>query len=175
MSQYDLSLLARRRGPDPSRQPPRPHPLLELIEVRRLFEPATAALAAARVTDTDLADFAARLEVMAGARDDPVAFAAHDVAFHQAVTSVTRNETLMNLLDAVSTHTLLAEFPRSILDHDAAEIVLTEHTAIHAALEARDPTLAHAAALLHVNTTEQWLRRRLANAPFRGLGPCKAR
>lgn len=111
MSQYDLSLLARRRGPDPSRQPPRPHPLLELIEVRRLFEPATAALAAARVTDTDLADFAARLEVMAGARDDPVAFAAHDVAFHQAVTSVTRNETLMNLLDAVSTHTLLAEFP----------------------------------------------------------------
>ncbi|WP_051450495.1 FadR/GntR family transcriptional regulator [Actinospica robiniae] len=166
MSQHDLSLLARRRGPDPSkRQPPRPDPLLELVEVRRLFEPATAALAAARVTDADLAEFAARLEVMAAVRNDPAAFAAHDVAFHQAVTSVTRNEMLMTLLNAVSAHALLADLPHRVLDHDLADIVLAEHTAIHAALEARDPTLAHAAALLHVNTTEQWLRRHLGNVP----------
>ena len=131
----------------------------------------TAALAAARVTDADLADFTARLEVMAAARNDPAAFAAHDVAFHQ-VSDVRDQETKrsMNLLDAVSTHTLLAELPRSILDHDAADIVLAEHTAIHAALEARDPTLAHAAALLHVNTTEQWLRRHLENALSVTLG-----
>lgn len=175
MSQHDLSLLARRRGPDLSGRAPRPDPLLELVEVRRLFEPATAALAAARVTDVDLAEFAARIEVMAAARDNPAAFAAHDVAFHRAVTSATRNDALMSLLDEVSAHTVLAELPHGIFDHDVADIVLAEHAAIHAALEARDPTLAHAAALLHVNTTEQWLRRHLRNAPARGLRACANR
>ncbi len=47
------------------------------------------------------------------------------------------------------------------MDDKAAGRTLTEHEAIFNALSTRDAVLSQAAALLHVNTTEQWLREHL--------------
>jgi GntR family transcriptional repressor for pyruvate dehydrogenase complex len=44
----------------------------------------------------------------------------------------------------------------------ATERTIAEHTGILAALHARDPQLAEAAALLHVSTTETWFRNVLS-------------
>jgi DNA-binding FadR family transcriptional regulator len=49
-----------------------------------------------------------------------------------------------------------------LVDDDAAARPLAEHEAVYAAPAARDAPSAHAAALLHVSTTEHWLRKHLA-------------
>jgi DNA-binding FadR family transcriptional regulator len=48
--------------------------------------------------------------------------------------------------------------PLSSGSRSATERTISEHTAILAALRARDPQLAEAAALVHVSTTEAWFR-----------------
>lgn len=44
---------------------------------------------------------------------------------------------------------------------------MTEHASILAALEAHDPRLAEAAALVHVSTTEAWFRQILGDDAIR--------
>ena len=139
----------------------RPGTFLELIEVRRLFEPAATALAATRVSDEQLAEIGTHLEAMRAARDDVEALNAHDAAFHHAVVAATGNETLTTLLDGISTHTLRARVWRGLVDQDAGGRTVAEHTAIYAALAEGNSALAHAAALMHVNTTEHWLREHI--------------
>jgi GntR family transcriptional regulator, transcriptional repressor for pyruvate dehydrogenase complex len=48
------------------------------------------------------------------------------------------------------------------VDANAEPRTVAEHAAIYAAIEAGDPGLAAAAALLHVSTTEIWVRRTVA-------------
>ncbi len=132
--------------------------MLELTEVRRLFEPAATALAASRVSAADLARMRGHLSGMREARDDVERLNRHDAAFHRAVVASTGNETLTSLLDGISSRTLRARVWRGGIDADAAARALAEHEAIYDALAAGDPALAQAAALMHVNTAEQWLR-----------------
>ncbi|MFF2144605.1 FadR/GntR family transcriptional regulator [Kitasatospora sp. NPDC058190] len=136
--------------------------VLELTEVRRLFEPVATALAATRITDEDLAEVERHLSAMRDARDDVELLLQHDAAFHRAVIRATRNETLATLLEHISGRTLSARAWRGLADADAAGRTIAEHEAIHQALVARDPNLAQATALMHVNTTERWLRDHLA-------------
>ncbi len=51
---------------------------------------------------------------------------------------------------------------RGLVDARAAGCTLAEHEAIFAAPAGRDAALTQAAALLHVSSTEQWLRDHLA-------------
>lgn len=136
--------------------------VLELMEVRRLLEPAATGVAAVRATDEDLAEVERHLAAMRTARDDVETFNRHDAAFHQAVVRATRNETLAALLEHISGRTLRARIRRGLADGDAADRTIAEHQAIHQALTARDAELARAAALLHVSATERWLREHLA-------------
>ncbi|MGW4895731.1 FadR/GntR family transcriptional regulator [Kitasatospora sp. NPDC004240] len=136
--------------------------LLELTEVRRLFEPAATGLAATRIGDADLAELARHLDAMRDARDDPERLNLHDAAFHGAVIAATGNETLTSLLEGISNRTLGARIWRGLVDGDAADQAIAEHEAIYRALAAREAPLAQAAALMHVTTTEDWLRAHLA-------------
>ncbi|MFI9330928.1 FadR/GntR family transcriptional regulator [Kitasatospora sp. NPDC052868] len=136
--------------------------VLELTEVRRLFEPVATALAATRGTDEDFAEMAHHLAAMKAARDDVELQIRHDAAFHRAVVRATRNETLAALLEHISGRTLRARVWRGLVDADAADRTAAEHQAILDALTARDPNLAQAAALMHVHTTEGWLRDQVA-------------
>lgn len=139
--------------------------LLEVMEVRRLFEPVATAVAASRISSTQLAAVKDHLDAMREAREDVELLNEHDAAFHRAVLDATGNRTLSTLLDGVSSQTLRARVWRGLMDDNAAGRTLAEHEAIYAALAAGDPALAHAAALLHVATTETWLHRHLHDSP----------
>ncbi|MDT0266374.1 FadR/GntR family transcriptional regulator [Streptomyces sp. DSM 44915] len=135
--------------------------LLELTETRRLFEPVATGLAARRMTPEALAVVAGELAAMRAARDDVAALVQHDAAFHRAVLAATGNETLLSLLDGISGRTLRGRVWRGLVDERSADRTLAEHEAIYQALAAGDAALAEATALVHVSSTEDWLRRHL--------------
>ncbi|MBF9133764.1 FadR family transcriptional regulator [Plantactinospora sp. S1510] len=135
--------------------------VLELTEVRRLFEPAATGLAATRISPQQLAEVKGHLEAMRAAADDVELLNQHDLAFHRAVVAATGNETLSTVLDGISSRTLRARVWRGLVDADAAGRTLREHEAIYLALAAGDAIWAQAAALMHITTTENWLRTRL--------------
>jgi GntR family transcriptional repressor for pyruvate dehydrogenase complex len=69
------------------------------------------------------------------------------------------------MLESLSSATIRARIWRGMVEADAAQRTMTEHQAIYDALAAGDPAVAHAAALIHVNTSEQWLRHLIAGDP----------
>ncbi|MEV0153790.1 FadR/GntR family transcriptional regulator [Micromonospora sp. NPDC050686] len=136
--------------------------MLELTEVRRLFEPAATGLAATRITPQQLAVVQGHLDAMRAAADDVELLNQHDAAFHRAVVAATGNETLSTVLEGISSRTVRARVWRGLVDADAAGQTLREHEAIYLALAAGDAIQAQAAALMHIMTTERWLRLHLA-------------
>ncbi|GLP65007.1 GntR family transcriptional regulator [Streptomyces sp. TUS-ST3] len=132
--------------------------LLELTEVRRLFEPVATALAATRISDAALAEVERHLDAMRAAREDVERLNEHDAAFHRTVIAATGNATLSALLEGISSRTVRARIWRGLVDDNAAARTVAEHEAIYRALADRDAALAQAAALMHVTTTEHWLR-----------------
>ncbi|MER6569045.1 FadR/GntR family transcriptional regulator [Streptomyces sp. NPDC001093] len=144
--------------------------LLDLMEVRRLLEPAATALAATRISDDQLVEVKRHLDAMREARDDVEQLNAHDAAFHRAVISATGNDSLLTLLEGISGRTLRARIWRGLVDDQAAGRTLAEHEAIFTALSTRDAFLSQATALLHVNNTEQWLREHLRSSESPATG-----
>jgi GntR family transcriptional repressor for pyruvate dehydrogenase complex len=139
--------------------------VLELTEVRRLLEPAATGLAATRISDTQLATVADLLDAMQEAVEDVERLTVLDAAFHRAVVTASGNETLTALLDGISSRTLRARIWRGTVDRGVTHETLSQHKAIYDALAGRDPAVATAAALLHVDTSERWLRAHLADFP----------
>lgn len=135
--------------------------LLEVIEVRRLFEPAATALAAARITPEQLVPVKEHLDAMRAAADNVELLNYHDAAFHREVIAATGNETLSAVLEGISGRTVRARVWRGLVDDRAAERTLAEHEAIYSALAVGDAFLAQSAAMMHVNTTGTWLRAHL--------------
>jgi GntR family transcriptional repressor for pyruvate dehydrogenase complex len=131
--------------------------VLQLLEARRVIEPQVTALAAGRATPEELEEVSAHLEQMRLAQDH-AELVRHDDAFHASVARASGNATLATILVGISSPTLRARAWRGIIDADAARRTVSEHESILAALRARDAELARAAALLHVSTTEAWVR-----------------
>jgi GntR family transcriptional repressor for pyruvate dehydrogenase complex len=116
---------------------------LELIAVRRILEPAATALAASRVDDATLAE--------------------HDAEFHRLVAGASGNATLASMLNVVSSRTIRTRVWRGVTEEGAGPRSVTQHEDILAALAARDPDRASAAALVHVAATEAWFRQALGD------------
>lgn len=136
---------------------------LELVQVRRILEPAATAMAASRINDGALDDLAACLHRMSEApsQDELVQF---DAQFHELVARAAGNETLASMLNGVSSRTSRARVWRGVVEAGAKERTIMEHAEILAALRARDPRLAEAAALIHVSTTEAWIRQMVSSS-----------
>lgn len=141
-----------------------PGTLLDLLEVRRLLEPAATALAATRITDAQLAEVQGHLDAMRESLDDVELLIQHDAAFHHAIATATGNATLTAVLDGIAGRTLRARVWRGMHDAESSRRALAEHEAILAALRRRDALLGQAAALLHTGNTEHWLREHLDTA-----------
>ena len=124
---------------------------LELVQVRRILEPAATALAAQRIDRSGLLELEVCLLRMteAASQDELVQY---DAEFHAHVASASGNETLASMLKGVSGRTVRTW---------ATERTVQQHADILRALRDGDPVLAHAAALVHVATTEDWVRRLL--------------
>ena len=131
---------------------------LELVEVRRILEPAATALAATRATDVQLEAIEDALQDMRNA-ETLAELVRHDIRFHALVGAASGNRSLASMLEGISGRSMRTRACRGLVDDDAIQETVREHEDIHAALRVRDPGLAAAAALVHISTTEAWLRR----------------
>ena len=101
--------------------------VLEVMEVRRLLEPAATGMAAVRMSDAALDELGGILEDMRTAADDPEQLVQYDIAFHRAVVAATGNETLTSLLDGLSGRTVRARVWRGLIEGNSAHVTLDEH------------------------------------------------
>jgi GntR family transcriptional repressor for pyruvate dehydrogenase complex len=131
---------------------------LELVQVRRILEPAATALAALRIDQKTLSLLESCLQRM-GASETEEELVQIDSDFHAVVAGASGNSTLASMLNGVSTRTARTRTWRGVIEAEAKARTIAQHASILHALTRHDPALAEAAALVHVATTEDWLRR----------------
>jgi GntR family transcriptional repressor for pyruvate dehydrogenase complex len=138
----------------------------DLIVVRRILEPAATAMAAACIDDEAIGRLRELLGQMRSAESQEV-MVGFDAEFHSLVAEASGNATLASMLNGVSGRTTRARVWRAVVDDDAVAHTIAQHADILRALEARDAPLAEAAALVHVASTEAWIRRVVAESSSR--------
>lgn len=136
------------------------HTVIELFEVRRLLEPAAAALAAVRMDDATRQALKQELDRMVAAHAVEELVEA-DATFHALIAKAAGNSVLRSLLDSLSSRTMRARLWRGRADQQALDESRAEHRRIYEAVAARDPELARTMAATHVATGEHWLRSTL--------------
>ena len=135
--------------------------LLDLFEVRRLLEPAAAAMAAVRMGDAERGALLTELDRMRAAASVEDLVEA-DAAFHRVIARASRNDVLASLLENLSTGTMSARLWRARTDEGVLDATRAEHERIYEAVVAGDPELARILAGAHVANSEHWLRTDLA-------------
>ncbi|QIG39420.1 FadR family transcriptional regulator [Microbacterium sp. 4R-513] len=131
--------------------------VLEIFGVRRILEPAAAALAAGHMTPDTVArleSFMDDTDALAGVED----LVKHDLEFHQAIVEASGNEYLSRLVESMSSGTVRARVWRGITQQGATERTISEHRGILDALRRGDARLAEALMLTHIAGIEDWLR-----------------
>jgi GntR family transcriptional repressor for pyruvate dehydrogenase complex len=135
--------------------------MLQLFEVRRMLEPAAAAMAAVRMDEAGHEALKRELDRMLTAEGVEHLVEA-DVAFHALVAEATGNPVLSSLLASLSTRTMRARLWRGRAQAQALDQTREEHIRIYEAMVARDPELARAIVTAHIANGERWLREQLA-------------
>lgn len=139
--------------------------LLDMFEMRRIFETATASLAAERATEEELEHIEAMLEKMRERLNvlDPEKGEEFDAAFHYAVAEATHNSLLTKLFKTVSEEFAKANsVARRQLYHDNiqnAQRIIDQHSEILEAIRSRSPKIAGEAMLAHLIFAEGELRK----------------
>lgn len=131
---------------------------LELVEVRRILEPAATAMAALRIDEATIGELEHCLHRMSAAESEEE-LVQFDSKFHAAVAGASGNATLASMLNGVSTRTTRSRIWRGIIEEDAKKQTIAQHALILRALTESDPALSEAAATVHVASTQDWLRR----------------
>ncbi|MEU0085473.1 FadR/GntR family transcriptional regulator [Streptomyces sp. NPDC006274] len=134
--------------------------VLEFLAVRRILEPAATAMAASRITASELDALSAQLDAL-GTEPSVEDLVAADLDFHRGIVRASGNSVLCSLLDGLSGPTTRARVWRGLTQEDAVPRTLREHRAILAALREGDGEAARAWATVHVASVEQWLRATL--------------
>jgi GntR family transcriptional regulator, transcriptional repressor for pyruvate dehydrogenase complex len=134
--------------------------VLELLEVRRILEPAASARAATLIGNAALADLEEILgrSTVDSAVEDLVK---NDLEFHRAIAAASGNSVLASLIESLSGPTQRARVWRGITQEGALARTLAEHRAIFDAIRARDPDLARTWATVHISGVEDWIRTTL--------------
>ncbi|MDX6201445.1 MAG: GntR family transcriptional regulator, transcriptional repressor for pyruvate dehydrogenase complex [Frankiales bacterium] len=134
--------------------------VLELLEVRRILEPAASARAALLMDETELAELDALLDRItpASSVDELVD---NDLEFHRRVAAAGGNSVLSSLIESLSGPTQRARVWRGLTQEGALQRTLLEHRAILDAMRRRDPELARTWSTVHVAGVEEWLRSTL--------------
>lgn len=134
--------------------------VLEIFEVRRILEPATAALAAGKITAEDITELRSAMDGITESTDVEE-LVAHDLEFHSIISRAAGNAYLGSLLEALSSSTVRARIWRGLTQEKAVSHTLLEHAAIADALERRDAELVRALVTVHISGVENWLRQAL--------------
>ncbi len=130
----------------------------ELLDVRRMFEPAVARVAATRVTDADLADLhrildAQRKKLKAGRS----AFV-EDTAFHAALARATRNPVVVSIM-ATLNDLLVESRKRGLKQKGRPRRSILGHEAVVEALRQRDADAAGEAMREHIDQIADLLQQ----------------
>jgi DNA-binding FadR family transcriptional regulator len=135
--------------------------VLQFLQVRRILEPAAAAIAAIAMPPEDITALADLLDELPA---DPAIedLVANDIEFHGRIAAATGNPLLCSLLETLSGRTQRARMWRGLTQDTAVERTLDEHRAIQRALASRDPEAARSWATVHITGLEDWLRHALA-------------
>ena len=121
----------------------------ELFEAMLAIEPVTAALAAERASDAQVAGLRDLVDRSRAAVDDPVQFASLAVGFHQALADMSANRALRASLAALRSTQLEHMGPPTT--RPIAERVAELHERILAAIVARDADLARERMVDHLS------------------------
>jgi len=114
-------------------EPPRADTLLQLLEVRQVFEPQAAYWAADRATQEDLGEIDAACIAMQEAIGDPKAFVLADARFHRATIRAAHNEFLL-ALEGVIYSALLSSIRLTNPDAEANAKSVPLHRAVYEAI-----------------------------------------
>lgn len=130
--------------------------LLEVLEVRELLEPAATRLATMRMTPAKLARIREAFE--RHRVDHPIEELVRcDLEFHAAIVDAADNSTLSSILDGLSSRTVRQRIWGGIVSENAVQLTIDYHERILEAIEAGNPIIAEAAALLHISYARTWL------------------
>jgi DNA-binding FadR family transcriptional regulator len=134
--------------------------LAQLLDYRRLVEPAVARRAAESRRKADLASMQRALAGMAGAADE-ADYMRCDTAFHIAIAAATHNRYLARAGEQIrlELNDALSLLPESETWHRRLS---GEHEAMYHAIQARDPDAAEAATEVHVARSDASVRALLA-------------
>jgi GntR family transcriptional repressor for pyruvate dehydrogenase complex len=139
--------------------------LLDMFEMRRIFETATAGLAAERASLEELDNIGSAVENMKERLNvqDPEKGEEFDAAFHYAIAEATHNSLLTKLFKTVSGefHKANSAARRQLYQDKPqnAQILIDQHTQIFEAIRARQPQEASRAMLAHLMFAEGELRK----------------
>jgi GntR family galactonate operon transcriptional repressor len=131
----------------------------QLMEVRRIIEPAAAALAAQQRTAKDLARIDAAYLAMEQAGGAVLAFVDADVAFHIACLEAAHNDFLLPVAHAIRTELMSSMRVTNRDPEENRRVSLPLHRAIRDAIAAREPDAARLAMQRHLDDTERRRRR----------------
>jgi GntR family transcriptional repressor for pyruvate dehydrogenase complex len=122
----------------------------ELLDVRRMFEPAVARVAATRVTDEDLADLQRILAAQRRKLKTRQSAIVEDTAFHEALARATRNRVIVSIMATLND--LLVESRKLALKQKGRPgRSMLGHEAIVGALRRRDADGAARAMREHID------------------------
>ncbi|MFI0928139.1 FadR/GntR family transcriptional regulator [Streptomyces sp. NPDC021012] len=131
--------------------------VVQFLEVRRILEPAAAAMAARAMPDEEISALGEVLDRLDHA-PSLEALIDNDLEFHRRLAAGSGNAVLCSLLEGMSGPTARARLWRGRMEEGAVERTRQQHRAIHEAVAARQPEVAQAWATVHVAEVEQWLR-----------------
>jgi GntR family transcriptional repressor for pyruvate dehydrogenase complex len=140
--------------------------LLEMFELRRIFESATAALAAERATDHELLNLGNALDNMIQSCNvkDSEKGEEYDTAFHYIIAEATHNGLLIRLFRTIS-----EDFSRSVsvarrriyIDEDNPVNIIDQHLRIYDAIKMHDAERAAQSMLEHLNYAEREMTKKM--------------
>ncbi len=132
--------------------------VLHFLEVRRVIEPAAAAMAASRI-DTDELEHLEKVLTAADATANADELVANDLEFHRSIARSAGNPVLASVIEGLAAPTQRARIWRALTQHGALDRTLSEHRSIYEALAAGEPEVARAWMTVHIAGVENWLRQ----------------
>ncbi len=144
--------------------------ILEVIEVRRILEPAATALAATRIVP-DTLDELERLLERTSASSTIEELVSVDIDFHRLIATTAGNAALAAMLDSISGPTQRMRVWRGLVGEGVFDRTIAEHRAILDALHRHDAELARSWATVHVSGVEEWVRSALEASRALNAGP----
>jgi GntR family transcriptional regulator, transcriptional repressor for pyruvate dehydrogenase complex len=140
--------------------------LLDMLEIRRVFESAAAGMAAERASEDEIDQIRAAYEHMKESINvhDSEKGEEYDTLFHYSIAEATHNNLLIRLFRTIS-----EDFSRSIsaarrqlfLDEHNPQIILDQHRRIYEAIKERNPKKASSTMLEHLTFAEQELNKKM--------------